>query len=175
MQSRGDVYLRHIGRRRRVTAVHKANVLRRVDGLSLEACEAVAAGYPDVFFDDCIVDAFAMRLTLHPELVDVVVTTNMFGGILSDVAAGLVGGLGLAPGINAGKDRAMAEAVHGSAPDIAGRGIANPIAEILSGALLLRWQGSPLSVPLNGRSSAGAQRPWTLAVTLAPKRSLGRS
>lgn len=132
---------------RRVTAVHKANVLRRGDGLFLEACAAIAADHPDVIFDDCIVDSFAMRLVLHPELVDVVVTTNMFGDILSDEAAGLIGGLGLAPGINIGEDHAMAQAVHGSAPDIAGRGIANPVAEILSGALLLRWLGKQERTP----------------------------
>ena len=124
-----------------VTAVHKANVLRRGDGLFLACCREVAAEYPDVSFDDYLVDAFAMRLILRPDAHDVVVTTNMFGDILSDEAAGLVGGLGLAPGLNAGDDHAMAQAVHGSAPDISGRGIANPTAEILSGALLLDWLG----------------------------------
>ena len=124
---------------RKVTCVHKANVLRRGDGLFLECCRDVAAENPDIAFDDFLVDAFAMRLILRPEVTDVVVTTNMFGDILSDEAAGLVGGLGLAPGLNIGDDHAMAQAVHGSAPDIAGQGIANPIAEILSGSLLLRW------------------------------------
>jgi 3-isopropylmalate dehydrogenase len=135
---------------RRVTCVHKANVLRRGDGLFLECCREVAAENPDIAFDDFLVDAFAMRLILHPQATDVVVTTNMFGDILSDEAAGLVGGLGLAPGLNTGDEHAMAQAVHGSAPDIAGKGIANPIAEILSGALLLRWlsrvHGQPMLI-----------------------------
>ena len=129
------------GKKKAVTAVHKANVLRRGDGLFLACCREVAADYPDVSFDDYLVDAFAMRLILRPDAHDVVVTTNMFGDILSDEAAGLVGGLGLAPGLNAGDDHAMAQAVHGSAPDISGRGIANPTAEILSGAMLLDWLG----------------------------------
>jgi 3-isopropylmalate dehydrogenase len=133
---------RSSGRRRRVTAVHKANVLRRGDGLFLACCREVAAAYPDVSLDTFLVDAFAMRLVLNPAAHDVVVTTNMFGDILSDEAAALVGGLGLAPGLNVGDEHAMAQAVHGSAPDIAGRGVANPIAEILSGALLLRWLGA---------------------------------
>jgi 3-isopropylmalate dehydrogenase len=128
-------------KKKTVTAVHKANVLRRGDGLFLACCREVAADYPDVNFDDYLVDAFAMRLILRPDAHDVVVTTNMFGDILSDEAAGLVGGLGLAPGLNAGDDHAMAQAVHGSAPDISGRGIANPTAEILSGAMLLDWLG----------------------------------
>jgi 3-isopropylmalate dehydrogenase len=127
------------GRRRHVTAVHKNNVLRRGDGLFLECCRQVAEEFPGVSLDSYLVDAFAMRLVLNPGAHDVVVTTNMFGDILSDEAAGLVGGLGLAPGLNVGDDHAMAQAVHGSAPDIAGREIANPIAEILSGALLLSW------------------------------------
>lgn len=128
-------------KKKTVTAVHKANVLRRGDGLFLACCREVAADYPDVNFDDYLVDAFAMRLILRPDAHDVVVTTNMFGDILSDEAAGLVGGLGLAPGLNAGDNHAMAQAVHGSAPDISGRGIANPTAEILSGAMLLDWLG----------------------------------
>ena len=128
-------------KKKTVTAVHKANVLRRGDGLFLACCREVAADYPDVNFDDYLVDAFAMRLILRPDVHDVVVMTNMFGDILSDEAAGLVGGLGLAPGLNTGDDHAMAQAVHGSAPDISGRGIANPTAEILSGAMLLDWLG----------------------------------
>jgi 3-isopropylmalate dehydrogenase len=136
------------GRAKRVTAVHKANVLKYGDGLFLECFREIAAGYPDVVIDDFLVDAFAMRLAMRPAEHDVVVTTNMFGDILSDEAAGLVGGLGLAPGLNVGADHAMGQAVHGSAPDIAGTMTANPIAEILSGALLLDWLG---------RTSAGPQ------------------
>jgi 3-isopropylmalate dehydrogenase len=129
------------GRAKRVTAVHKANVLKYGDGLFLECFREIAAGYPDVAIDDFLVDAFAMRLALRPAEHDVIVTTNMFGDILSDEAAGLVGGLGLAPGLNVGAGHAMGQAVHGSAPDIAGTMTANPIAEILSGALLLDWLG----------------------------------
>ncbi len=123
----------------RVTLVHKANVLRKSDGLFLRVCREVASGYPDIEVNDFHVDAAAMHLILRPEQFDVIVTTNMFGDILSDEAAALVGGLGLAPGLNVGLDRAMAQASHGSAPDIAGRQIANPTAEILSGAMLLEW------------------------------------
>ncbi len=125
-----------------VTLVHKANVLKLGCGLFLDVCRSVASEYPDVRVDDYHVDAFAMHLIMHPQDFDVVVTTNLFGDILSDEAAGLVGGLGLAPGLNAGDDHAMAQAVHGSAPDIAGQGKANPVASILSLAMLLDWLGS---------------------------------
>ncbi|HEY8486039.1 MAG TPA: isocitrate/isopropylmalate dehydrogenase family protein [Limnochordales bacterium] len=129
------------GRPARVTAVHKANVLRRGDGLFLECCREVAQRYPDVAFDDAHVDAMALFLVQKPQAYDVLVTTNLFGDILSDEAAGLVGGLGLAPSLNVGSERAMAQAVHGSAPDIAGRNVANPVAEILSVAMLFAWLG----------------------------------
>jgi 3-isopropylmalate dehydrogenase len=134
-------------RRKKVTLIHKANVLRRGDGLFLEECRAVAADYPDVSVDDYHVDAFAMHLVMRPQDFDVIVTTNLFGDVLSDEAAGLIGGLGLAPGLNVGDQFAMAQAVHGSAPDIAGRGIANPIATILSGAMLLDWLAGVRSEP----------------------------
>lgn len=129
------------GRTPHVTAVHKQNVLKLGDGLFLECCREVAARYPDVVFDTAHVDAFAMFLVQRPEAYDVIVTTNLFGDVLSDEAAGLVGGLGLAPSLNVGAQTAMAQAVHGSAPDIAGRGIANPVAEILSTQMLLTWLG----------------------------------
>jgi len=138
---------RRRGRQKRVTAVHKANVLRRGDGLFLECCRAVAAGYHDVTLDEVHVDACAMFLITRGPDFDVLVTTNMFGDILSDEAAGLVGGLGMAPSLNQGDDRAMAQAVHGSAPDIAGQGIANPIAQILSGAVLLDWLSERAAIP----------------------------
>jgi 3-isopropylmalate dehydrogenase len=125
----------------RVTALHKANVLRRTDGLFLDSVRAVATQYPDVELHDMHADAFALHVLRDPARFDVIVTTNLFGDILSDLTAGMVGGLGLAPGLNVGVDRAMAQATHGSAPDIAGRGIANPVAEILSGAMLLGWLG----------------------------------
>jgi isocitrate/isopropylmalate dehydrogenase len=126
-------------RNRRVTAVHKGNVLRVTDGLFMEAVREVAADYPDVTLDEVLVDAMAAALITHPERFDVIVTTNMFGDILSDEAAAVSGGLGLAAGLNAGDDHAVAQAVHGSAPDIAGQGIANPTSLILSTAMLLEW------------------------------------
>ncbi len=137
----GFALARARGAKRRVSLVHKANVLRRGDGLFLECCRDVARDYPEIAVDDFHIDAAAMHLVLRPAHFDVIVTTNMYGDILSDEAAGLVGGLGLAPGLNAGERLAMAQAVHGSAPDIAGRGIANPAAEILSAAMLLDWLG----------------------------------
>ena len=129
-------------RRKRVTAVHKANVLKIGDGLFLDACRAVAAEFPDVAMDTVIVDAMAALLVRDPARFDVIVTTNMFGDILSDLAAELSGSLGLGGSLNAGKDHAMAQAAHGSAPDIAGKGIANPVSLILSGAMLLAWHGA---------------------------------
>ncbi len=122
-----------------VTAVHKANVLRVTDGLFMEAVHELAAEHPDVALDHMHVDAMAAALVTHPERFDVIVTTNMFGDILSDEAAAVAGGLGLAAGLNAGEDNAVAQAVHGSAPDIAGQGIANPTSLILSAGMLLEW------------------------------------
>jgi len=124
-----------------VTAAHKANVLRKGCGLFLDSCHSVQKRYPDIKMNDVHIDALATQLVLRPQDFDVIVTTNMFGDIISDEAAGLVGGLGLAPGLNAGDKYAVAQATHGSAPDLAGRGIANPTAEILSVALLLDWLG----------------------------------
>ena len=123
----------------KVTSVHKANVLDYTDGLYLEASRAVAKEYPDIEYQELIVDAAGMRLVMNPEMFQVVVTTNMFGDILSDVTAGLVGGLGMAPSGNVGDDMCIFEPVHGSAPDIAGKGIANPSACILSAAMMLEW------------------------------------
>jgi len=125
--------------RRKVTAVHKNTVYRMGDGLFAEECRKVAARYPDVEYDEVIVDTCALRLVMNPQQYDVLVTTNLYGDILTDEAAGLVGGLGLAPGLNAGLEHAMAQATHGSAPDIAGRGIANPYAMIMSGKMLFDW------------------------------------
>ena len=125
-----------------VTIVHKANVLKLTDGLFRECCLAVAAEYPDVEVNEMLVDAAAMWLVKDPSRFDVIVTTNLFGDILSDLAAGLVGGLGVAPSANVGAGQvAVFEPVHGSAPDIAGRGVANPIGAILSAALLLEHLG----------------------------------
>lgn len=127
--------------RKKVTAVHKANILKKSDGLFLEVARRVAANYPQIAYDECIVDAAAMKLVLDPHQFDVLVMENLFGDILSDLCAGLVGGLGMAPSANVGDQLAVFEAVHGSAPDIAGKGIANPTALILSAALMLRFLG----------------------------------
>lgn len=129
------------GRRRHVTVVHKANVLVETDGLFRRTALEVAREYPDLMVDELLVDTAAMRLVQVPETFDVIVTTNLFGDILSDEAAGLVGGLGLAASANVGDGRGLFEPVHGSAPDIAGRGIANPTAAILAGALMLDFLG----------------------------------
>ncbi len=128
-------------RRRQLTIVHKANVLRESDGLFREAAFQVAGEYPDLTVDEMLVDTAAMRLVMDPERFDVLVTTNLFGDILSDEAAGLVGGLGLAPSANVGDRQAVFEPVHGSAPDIAGKGIANPTAAILAASMLLEHLG----------------------------------
>jgi homoisocitrate dehydrogenase len=127
--------------RPQVTVVHKANVLRETDGLFLTTCRAVAADYPDVAVDEQLVDSMAMKLILQPEGYRIIVTTNMFGDILSDLAAALVGGLGTLPAANLGGSAAVFEPVHGSAPDIAGQGIANPIATVLASAMLLDHLG----------------------------------
>jgi isocitrate dehydrogenase (NAD+) len=128
--------------RKKVTVVHKANILKLLTGIFLETAREVAADYEGrVAMDDRIVDAAAMQLVLDPSQFDVIVTTNMFGDILSDEIAGLVGGLGLAPGANIGEHAAIFEAVHGSAPDIAGKGVANPTAMLLAAALMLDHVG----------------------------------
>ncbi|RLI88884.1 MAG: NAD-dependent isocitrate dehydrogenase [Archaeoglobales archaeon] len=126
--------------RKRVTALHKANVMKKTCGLFREVCREVAKEY-DVEFNDYYIDAACMYLVMDPWRFDVIVTTNMFGDIVSDLAAGLVGGLGLAPSANIGEKYAIFEPVHGSAPDIAGKGIANPSAMILTTAMMLRHFG----------------------------------
>ncbi|MGH7679264.1 MAG: isocitrate/isopropylmalate dehydrogenase family protein [Gemmatimonadaceae bacterium] len=128
--------------RRKVTLVHKANILKYSQGLFLDTGRAVAREYAGrVEFDERIVDAMAMNLVLNPERFDVIVTTNLFGDILSDQISGLVGGLGLAPGANIGQHGAIFEAVHGTAPDIAGKGVANPGALMLAGCMMLEHLG----------------------------------
>lgn len=158
--------------RQRVTCVHKANILKLSDGLFLDTCREVAQEFPEIEFDDCIVDAAAMRLVTDPRAFDVLVMENLFGDILSDLTSGLVGGLGVTPSANVGEELAVFEAVHGTAPDIAGRGLANPTALILSGVLMLRFlrereaadrveaavrkvlgQGQTLTGDLGGRAS----------------------
>lgn len=125
----------------KVTGVHKANVLKKSDGLFKDIFYEVAERYPEIATEDYYVDATAMYLITKPESFDVIVTTNLFGDILSDEGAGLVGGLGLIPSANIGEDAALFEPVHGSAPDIAGQGIANPIAMMLSAVMMLRHLG----------------------------------
>ncbi|WP_298517968.1 isocitrate/isopropylmalate family dehydrogenase [uncultured Methanobrevibacter sp.] len=125
----------------KVTAVHKANVLKKSDGLFKEIFYEVAERYPEIDTEDYYVDATAMYLITQPQTFEVIVTTNLFGDILSDEGAGLVGGLGLIPSANIGENAALFESVHGSAPDIAGQGIANPIAMMLSAIMMLRYIG----------------------------------
>jgi len=129
--------------RKKVTAVHKANIIKSTSGLFLNVAREVAAKYPEIEFQEMIVDNACMQLVMRPEQFDVIVTTNLFGDIISDLCAGLVGGLGLAPGANIGKDAAIFEAVHGTAPDIAGQGKANPCALLLAAAQMLDHVGQP--------------------------------
>jgi len=129
--------------RRKVTVVHKANIMKTTSGLFLNVAREVAAQYPDITCNEMIVDNTCMQLVMNPHQFDVIVTTNLFGDIISDLCAGLVGGLGLAPGANIGDQAAIFEAVHGSAPDIAGRGIANPCALLLGAGQMLDHLGKP--------------------------------
>lgn len=121
----------------KVSIVTKANIMKLTDGLFLESCREVSQAYPEVETEEVLVDAMAMRLVLEPESVDIILTENLYGDILSDLCAGLVGGLGLVPGANIGKERAIFEAVHGSAPDLAGKNQANPTALILASCMML--------------------------------------
>jgi isocitrate dehydrogenase (NAD+) len=135
-------YVRANGRRT-VTLGHKANIMRFSDGLFLSLGQEESASYPDIPFEEMQIDQLSMRLTREPETFDVLLLPNLYGDILSDLCAGLVGGLGLAPGANLGWEYAVFEPVHGSAPDIAGKGVANPVAMILSAAMMLRHLGEP--------------------------------
>lgn len=128
-------------RKKHVTIVHKANVLRIGDGMFIDACYKVGLEFPEVRIDDVIVDAMMAHVVRAPERYDVIVTTNMFGDILSDLTAELAGSLGMAASINAGTQYAMAQAAHGSAPDIAGQNIANPFSQVISASMLLAWYG----------------------------------
>jgi 3-isopropylmalate dehydrogenase len=127
--------------KKRVTAIHKNTVFKLGCGLFIDACRTVSKEYPDITFDTAVVDTFAMNLVMRPQNYDVIVSTNMFGDILTDEAAGLVGGLGMAPGLCVGPRYIMAQATHGSAPDIAGKHIANPYAMIQSGKMMIEWLG----------------------------------
>ncbi|MGZ8204062.1 MAG: isocitrate/isopropylmalate dehydrogenase family protein [Burkholderiales bacterium] len=148
--------------RKRVATVHKAPTFRLCCGMFREECWKVAEAFPEVTIEDVLVDTFAAKLAMFPERFDVVVTTNLFGDILTDLGAALVGGLGLAPGLCAGDTQAMAQATHGSAPDIAGKGIANPYAMIMSGKQLLEWLGhkhqEPRAVAAAARIDAAVER-----------------
>jgi len=127
--------------RKKVTIVHKANIMKSTSGLFLKTAREVSKRYPDIITEEMIVDATCMKLVMNPEIFDVIVTTNLFGDILSDLCAGLVGGLGMAPGANIGKNAAIFEAVHGSAPDIAGKNLANPTSVILASIQMLEYLG----------------------------------
>jgi len=158
--------------RRKVTAVHKNTVFKLGCGMFAEECRRIGQEFPDVALDEVMVDTFAMRLVMKPQQFDVIVTTNTFGDILSDAAAGLVGGLGLAPALSAGPKRAMAQATHGSAPDIAGKNIANPYAMIVSGqmrlAVLVHKHGEPRAVRAADRMEAAVESIIRSGKTLTP-------
>ncbi len=151
--------------RKKVTCIHKANILKKSDGLFLERFEKIAQEYPNIEADKKIVDNMCMQLVMYPEKYDVLVAPNLYGDIISDLIAGLVGGLGLVPGANLGKDVAIFEAVHGSAPDIAGKGIANPIALLQAACMMLNHIGKKdiadkitkaiLKTLINGESLTG--------------------
>jgi 3-isopropylmalate dehydrogenase len=141
-------------KRKKVTAAHKEPVYRLACGMFAEECRKVAREFPDVAFEEMMIDSISMKLVTAPQQFDVVVTTNQFGDILTDIGAGLVGGLGLAPGLCVGERQAMAQATHGSAPDIAGRNIANPYAMIMSGQMLMAWLGRKRGEP---RATAAAE------------------
>jgi len=133
-------YARKEGRKM-VHSVHKANIMKKSDGLFLKSCREIAKGYPEITYKEIIVDNCAMQMVMRPEQFDVLVLTNLYGDIISDLGAGLVGGLGLVPGANYGENLAVFEAVHGSAPDIAGKNIANPLAVMLSAEQMMRHLG----------------------------------
>lgn len=126
-----------LNNRLKVTAVHKANIMKLADGLFLRCCREVAAGYPEIRYEELIVDNASMQLVMRPETFDLLLLPNLYGDIVSDLAAGLVGGLGIVPGANMGEKHAVFEAVHGSAPDIAGKGLANPTALMCSAVMML--------------------------------------
>jgi 3-isopropylmalate dehydrogenase len=145
-------------RRKHVTIVHKANVLRLGDGMFLEECHKAARDFPDIAVDAIIVDAMMAYLVRNPAKFDVIVTTNMFGDIISDMTAEAAGSLGLGGSLNEGADYAMAQASHGSAPDIAGKNIANPFSLILSAALLLAWHSRKWTTPGFAAAAAAIER-----------------
>ncbi|MCX6135753.1 MAG: isocitrate/isopropylmalate family dehydrogenase [Ignavibacteriales bacterium] len=161
-------------KRKKVTIVHKANILKYTSGLFLEVGKKVALEFPDIECNDRIVDNMAMQLVLNPHQFDIIVTTNLFGDILSDLCSGLVGGLGLAPGANIGYDAAIFEAVHGSAPDIAGKNIANPCAMALAGAMMLDHLGElGAAAKIQGAIAEVIQEGKNVTRDLNPDRYIG--
>ncbi|WP_459615481.1 isocitrate/isopropylmalate dehydrogenase family protein [Bordetella sp. 2513F-2] len=154
-------------RRKQLTIVHKANVLKRGDGMFIDVCREVGREFPEVAIDDVIVDAMMAHVVRAPQRFDVIVTTNMFGDILSDLTAELSGSLGLGGSLNAGRDHAMGQAAHGSAPDIAGQNVANPVSQILSGAMLLNWHGQRTGQQNFLEAAAAIER--TIAETIAAR------
>lgn len=166
----------------KVTAVHKANVLKRSDGLFLSNVRIIAKSFPQIIYEEALVDSVAMHLVMQPDRFQVIVTTNLFGDILSDLAAGLIGGLGLCPSANLGEQHALFEPVHGTAPDIAGKNIANPTAAILCGVMLLRHLGETASAQqiesaLEQTIAAGQTTPdlgGTLSTTEMAQAIIGR-
>ncbi len=144
--------------RRKVTAIHKANIMKMSDGLFLRCCREVAADFPQVEYAELIVDNACMQMVMRPETYDVLVLPNLYGDIVSDLAAGLVGGLGIVPGANLGDTVAVFEAVHGSAPDIAGKGLANPTALIQSACLMLDHLGERVAATRIRRALEGVYR-----------------
>jgi isocitrate dehydrogenase (NAD+) len=141
-------------KRKKVTAVHKANIMKKSDGLFLECCRGVAKEFPEITYNEMIVDNTCLQLVVNPQKFDVMVLPNLYGDIVSDLCAGLVGGLGVAPSGNIGEQGAIFEAVHGSAPDIAGKSLANPTALLLSGVMMLRHLGE---LEVAARIEAGVQ------------------
>jgi isocitrate dehydrogenase (NAD+) len=183
-------YYAAVNRRRKVVAIHKANIMKLADGLFLRCCRDVAVKYPQLEYQELIVDNASLQLVMRPEQFDVLLLPNLYGDIVSDLAAGLVGGLGVVPGANLGDKHAVFEAVHGSAPDIAGQGVANPTAMMLSAAMMLRHlkeedaarrlqsaveqvysQGRHTTADVGGKASTGE---FTDAV-IAAISSMGRS
>jgi isocitrate dehydrogenase (NAD+) len=151
--------------RKKVTAIHKANIMKLADGLFLRCCREVAEAYPAVAYNELIVDNASMQLVARPEQFDILLMPNLYGDIVSDLSAGLVGGLGVVPGANFGDNHAVFEAVHGSAPDIAGKGIANPTALLLSSVMLLKHVKEPAAA---ARLQAAVEAVYVAGDSLTP-------
>ncbi len=161
-------------KRKKVTIVHKANIMKFTGGLFLDVGRKVAEEFKEIECNDRIVDNMSMQLVMNPHQFDVIVTTNLFGDILSDLCSGLVGGLGMAPGANIGYDTAIFEAVHGSAPDIAGKNLANPCAMTLAGAMMLDYLGETIAVErIRGAVAAVVKEGKKVTRDLNPDRHIG--